>query len=120
MVTLKQAYEPAAPGDGLRVLVERRWPRGLDKVDAAVDRWEQGIAPSVGLQRWFGGRRTRWAEFRERYAFELAQHAEELARLRALEAERPLTLLFAAGALTKASIWRWRDRKGPVGVDRPN
>ena len=96
MVTLKQAYEPAAPGDGLRVLVERRWPRGLDKADAAVDRWEKGIAPSVGLQRWFGGRRTRWAEFRERYAFELGQHEEELARLRALEAEHPLTLLFAA------------------------
>ena len=96
MVTLKQAYEPAAPGDGLRVLVERRWPRGLDKADAAVDRWEKGIAPSVGLQRWFGGRRTRWAEFRERYAFELGQHGEKLARLRALEAEHPLTLLFAA------------------------
>ena len=96
MVTLKRVYEPAAPGDGLRVLVERRWPRGLDKADAAIDRWEKGIVPSVGLQRWFGGRRKRWAEFRERYAFELDQHGEELARLRALAAEHPLTLLFAA------------------------
>jgi uncharacterized protein YeaO (DUF488 family) len=96
MVTLKWVYEPVAQVDGLRVLVERRWPRGLDKADAAIDRWEKGIAPSVGLQRWFGGRRKRWAEFRERYAFELDQHGEELARLRALAAEHPLTLLFAA------------------------
>jgi uncharacterized protein YeaO (DUF488 family) len=96
MVTLKRAYEPAAPGDGLRVLVERRWPRGLDKADAAIDRWEEGIAPSVGLQRWFGGRRKRWAEFRDRYALELGQHGEKLARLRALAAEHPVTLLFAA------------------------
>ena len=96
MVTLKRVYEPAAPGDGLRVLVERRWPRGLDKADAAVDLWEKALAPSVGLQRWFGGLRNRWAEFRERYACELGQHWEDLARLRALGAEHPLTLLFAA------------------------
>jgi uncharacterized protein YeaO (DUF488 family) len=96
MLMLKRVYEPAAPGDGLRVLVERRWPRGLDKADAAIDRWEKGIAPSVGLQWWFGGRRKRWAEFRERYAFELDQHGEELARLRALAAGHPVTLLFAA------------------------
>jgi uncharacterized protein YeaO (DUF488 family) len=96
MLTLKRVYEPAAPGDGLRVLVERRWPWRLDKVSAAIDRWEKRFAPSAELHQWFGGRRARWAEFRTRYAFELSQQGEELARLRALAAGHPVTLLFAA------------------------
>ena len=81
----------------MRVLVDRRWPRGLDKANAAIDRWERGVAPSIELQRWFGGRRSRWAEFRKQYARELGEHREVLACWRALAAERPLTLLFAAG-----------------------
>jgi uncharacterized protein YeaO (DUF488 family) len=95
MLTLKRVFEPAAPADGLRVLVERRWPRGLDKASAAIDRWEKRLAPSVELHRWFGGRRTRWSEFRERYALELGRHREELAGLRAQAAGHPVTLLFA-------------------------
>jgi uncharacterized protein YeaO (DUF488 family) len=78
MLMLKRVYEPAAPTDGLRVLVERPWPWRLDKASAAIDRWEKQLAPSVELHRWFGGRRARWAEFRERYALQLVQHSEEL------------------------------------------
>lgn len=96
MVTLKRVYEAATPEDGMRVLVDRRWPRGLDKANAAIDRWERGVAPSIELQRWFGGGRSRWAEFRKQYARELGEHREVLACWRALAAERPLTLLFAA------------------------
>ena len=96
MVTLKRVYEPAIPEDGLRVLVERRWPWRLNKAAAAIDRWEKQVAPSAELHRWFGGRRARWAEFRTRYAFELDQHGTELACLRAAAAERPITLLYAA------------------------
>ena len=96
MVTLKRVYEPAIPEDGLRVLVDRRWPRKLDKASAAIDRWEKRLAPSAELHRWFGGRRTRWAEFRMRYALELCRHHEELACLRDLAAERLVTLLFSA------------------------
>lgn len=96
MVTLKWVYEPASPGDGLRVLVDRRWPRRLDKASAAIDRWKKRLAPSVELHRWFGGRRARWSAFRTRYARELVHHREQLACLRAVVAERPVTLLFAA------------------------
>jgi len=96
MVTLKRVYEPPTLGDGLRVLVERRWPWRLDKATAAIDRWEKELAPSIDLHRWFGGRRARWAEFRTRYTFELGQHAAELACLRAAAAGRPITLLYAA------------------------
>ena len=81
MVILKRAYEPAAPDDGLRVLVERRWPRRLNKATAAIDRWEKQVAPSAELHRWFGGRRARWAEFRTQYALELSQHDTALASL---------------------------------------
>ena len=96
MVTLKWVYEPVAPEDGLRVLVDRRWPWRLDKASAAIDRWAKRLAPSIELHRWFGGRRARWAEFRARYALELGQHREELVCLRAVAAERPVTLLFSA------------------------
>ena len=96
MVTLKRVYDPATPEDGLRVLVDRRWPRSLDKAGAAIDRWEKQLAPSAELQHWFGGRRTRWAEFRTQYAVELCRHREELACLRNLAAERLVTLLFSA------------------------
>ena len=96
MVTLKRVYEPPVAGDGLRVLVERRWPRRLNRAAAAVDRWEKELAPSFELHRWFGGRRARWAEFRNQYALELGQHDTELASLRAAAAEHPITLLYAA------------------------
>ena len=96
MLTLKRVYEPAVPEDGLRVLVERRWPWRLDKASAAIDRWEKEVAPSAELHRWFGARRARWPEFRTRYALELAQHRDELIRLQKEAAERPVTLLFSA------------------------
>jgi len=96
MLTLKRVYEPPALEDGLRVLVERRWPSRLDKESAAIDRWEKQVAPSAELHRWFGGRRAHWAEFRTRYVLELSQHREKLICLQAVAAERPVTLLFSA------------------------
>ena len=53
-IRLKRAYDPPAPEDGVRVLVDRLWPRGLRKADAAIDRWLKDIAPSTELRRWFG------------------------------------------------------------------
>ena len=96
MLTLKRVYEPAAPEDGLRVLIERRWPWRLDEASAAIDCWEKLVAPSAELHRWFGGRRARWAEFRMRYALELGKQRERLVCLKAVAAERPVTLLFSA------------------------
>jgi uncharacterized protein YeaO (DUF488 family) len=96
MLTLKRVYGPADPQDGLRVLVERRWPWRLNNANAAIDRWEKEVAPSAELHRWFGGRRARWAEFRSRYALELGQHQERLVCLQTEAAEHPVTLLFSA------------------------
>ena len=66
-VQLKRVYEPAAPEDGVRVLVDRLWPRGLRKADAAIDRWMKNIAPSTELRQWFGHDPGRWPAFHRRY-----------------------------------------------------
>ena len=95
-VRLKRAYEPAAEGDGTRILVDRLWPRGVSKADAALDRWLKEIAPSTGLREWFGHDPARWQEFRRRYKQELQQHAAELEELRALARHGTVTLLYGA------------------------
>ncbi|HLO64047.1 MAG TPA: DUF488 domain-containing protein [Azonexus sp.] len=95
-IRVKRVYAPAAPDDGMRILVDRLWPRGLKKADAAIDRWLKQIAPSAELRRWFGHVPERWEEFRRRYAVELRQQPEALKELRELAADKPLTLLFAA------------------------
>jgi len=71
MVKLKRAYEPAAPADGERVLVERLWPRGLRKEQAHFDLWSKDVSPSDSLRKWFHHDPDRWDEFRRRYAREL-------------------------------------------------
>ena len=71
MVRLKRAYEPVAPDDGRRVLVERLWPRGLRKEQAHFDDWLKDVAPSTTLRKWFHHDPSRWVEFEERYAREL-------------------------------------------------
>ena len=95
-IRVKRAYEPASPEDGTRVLVDRLWPRGLRKTDAAVDHWVKELAPSTELRHWFGHVPERWDEFHRRYQEELQQRPEKLDELRALAAAGPLTLLFSA------------------------
>lgn len=95
-IAIKRAYDPPAPGDGTRVLVDRLWPRGLAKANAKIDHWLKDIAPSNDLRRWFGHDPARWDGFRERYAAELSADPERLRPLRELMREGPLTLLFSA------------------------
>lgn len=95
-VKLKRAYEPPEAGDGARVLIDRLWPRGVRKVDAAIDQWAKDIAPSTALRKWFGHDPARWQEFRSRYAAEVHAHPEQLDRLRALAREGPITLVYSA------------------------
>ena len=95
-VKLKRAYEPAAPDDGARILIDRLWPRGVKKTDAAIDQWVKDIAPSTALRKWFGHEPTRWVQFRVRYAAEVHQHPEQFDRLRALARHGPITLVFSA------------------------
>jgi uncharacterized protein YeaO (DUF488 family) len=95
-IALKRAYEPAAPGDGTRVLVDRLWPRGVSKEAAAIDHWMKELAPSTELRKWFGHDPARWAEFRRRYTAELRQQADAVAQLRALARKGRVTLVYAA------------------------
>jgi uncharacterized protein YeaO (DUF488 family) len=93
---LKRAYEPAVPEDGVRILVDRLWPRGLRKADAAIDDWMKEIAPSTELRQWFGHDPERWPEFQRRYRAELQQHTQELDCIRALAKTQTVTLVYSA------------------------
>lgn len=93
---LKRAYEPVESSDGLRILVDRLWPRGLSKDKAALDDWLKDIAPSTELRRWFGHDPERWEEFQRRYREELKQHGEALEQLRGLAKEKTVTLVYSA------------------------
>lgn len=95
-VRLKRAYLPPSPEDGVRVLVDRLWPRGVRKSDAAIDRWLKEVAPSTELRRWFGHDPSRWEEFRRRYRAELSGNTAFLDELRAVAREGRLTLVYAA------------------------
>lgn len=95
-IHLKRAYEPPSSTDGVRILVDRLWPRGVSKERAAIDQWLKDIAPSTELRRWFGHDPKRWSEFRRRYRVELSHHEELLRDLRAMARKGPLTLVYAA------------------------
>ena len=95
-LAIKRVYEPVAPKDGYRILVDRLWPRGLSKERAAVDLWLKTIAPSTELRQWFGHEPAKWPEFRRKYSAELATHAEEIAQIRALAKRRRVTLVYGA------------------------
>lgn len=94
-VRLKRVYEPKAPDDGFRVLVDRLWPRGVSKSEAAADLWLKDVAPSAELRRWFDHRPDRWETFRQRYETELASNPA-LQTLRRLADTSDVTLLYAA------------------------
>jgi uncharacterized protein YeaO (DUF488 family) len=93
---LKRIYDPPADEDGRRILVERLWPRGVRKADAALDEWLREVAPSAELRRWYGHDPDKWPEFQRRYREELTARPDLLARLQAYADEGPVTLLFAA------------------------
>lgn len=95
-IRLKRAYEPPSDDDGVRVLVERLWPRGVSKADVALDRWLKEVAPSPELRKWYGHDRAKWDEFRRRYRAELDERAGEIEELRALARQGRLTLVLAS------------------------
>jgi uncharacterized protein YeaO (DUF488 family) len=93
---VKRVYEAPATNDGYRVLVDRVWPRGLKKEDAALDIWSKELAPSTALRKWFGHDPARWEGFRHRYASELDALAEFWRPLVTKAARHRVTLLFGA------------------------
>ena len=97
-IVIKRVYDEPGEGDGMRVLVDRLWPRGLSKERARVDLWLKEVAPSSELRTWFGHDPAKFDEFRRRYEAELAggPAREALARLRELTRQQQVTLVFAA------------------------
>lgn len=95
-VALKRAYEPTAPEDGQRVLVDRLWPRGLSKDKAAIDLWLKEIAPSAALRQWFSHDPARWDEFQHRYRAELDANGEVVGQLRDVIDAGKTTLIYGA------------------------
>jgi uncharacterized protein YeaO (DUF488 family) len=96
LLMVKRVYAPAAGDDGLRVLVDRLWPRGLRKEKAALTLWLKEIAPSPTLRKWFGHDPARWTEFTRSYRAELARNDEAVAKVVDLSKRGPVTLLYAA------------------------
>lgn len=95
-IYLKRAYEPAAPEDGERYLVDRLWPRGVRKDALILTAWLKDVAPSDALRRWFGHDPVRWAEFRRRYRGELKSKRTMLQPLRDALKRGTVTLVYSA------------------------
>jgi uncharacterized protein YeaO (DUF488 family) len=98
-VAVKRAYQRPAAADGIRILVDRLWPRGVSKTKLAVDLWPRDLAPTTELRKWYGHEPAKFAEFRRRYRRELAGHSERLAALRDLIKNRAATLVTATREL---------------------
>jgi uncharacterized protein YeaO (DUF488 family) len=95
-IILKRIYEEPSRTDGYRVLVDRLWPRGVSKNEAALDEWMKEISPTDELRKWFHSDRSRWSEFRRRYLSELKNHRDALRRLAQRARNQRVTLLFSA------------------------
>lgn len=96
-VKIARVYDDTPARDGMRVLVDRVWPRGLTKEAAHLERWAKNVAPSPQLRTWYGHDPAKFEEFRRRYAAELTEpeRAEAFAALNELAHAKPLLLLTA-------------------------
>jgi len=92
---IKRVYDPAKPSDGIRVLVDRLWPRGVKKATVHLDHWMKDVAPSPQLRLWFSHKPERFAEFRQHYREELASNPA-VPTLRKLGNHKRVTLLYGA------------------------
>ena len=95
-IRLKRVYEPETGSDGVRILVDRLWPRGLAKAELKLDAWMKDVAPSTDLRKWFGHDPAKWTEFRRRYAEELDANPAAVEALRDKIGRGPATLLYGA------------------------
>jgi uncharacterized protein YeaO (DUF488 family) len=125
-VAVKRVYESPAKKDGTRVLVDRLWPRGLRKQEAAIESWLRDLAPSNELRKWFHAQPERWADFRKRYLKELSAPKAQAAlnKLYDLERRGMLTLLYASKNEEHNNATVLRDllegaRKPPRGTGPP-
>ena len=114
-VRYRRIYDDVSSEDGVRILVDRVWPRGIRKPDAHIDEWMRDVAPSTELRRWYGHDPDRYVEFRRRYMAELREPARRQAaqRLRETASHDRMTLLTASRDLEHsqaAVLARWLNR----------
>jgi uncharacterized protein YeaO (DUF488 family) len=95
-IRLKRVYDEPSIGDGMRVLVDRLWPRGLTKPEVSADLWLKDAAPSSELRRWYAHDARRWRRFSRKYRGELARQPDVLDLLDDLRRRAPVTLIFGA------------------------
>lgn len=95
-IAIKRVYEPAAPSDGFRILIDRIWPRGLTKDQTHIDLWLKDLAPSTALRKWFNHDPSKWEEFRTKYLSEIESHPDEIALVRKHIKQGLVTLVYAA------------------------
>jgi uncharacterized protein YeaO (DUF488 family) len=95
-IELKRIYEPFADSDGVRILVDRLWPRGVSKERARLDYWAKEIAPSHELRKWYGHQPSRWPEFQKRYSAELDAQPEKVEELIGRIKGKHATFLFSS------------------------
>ena len=94
---IKRVYDLPAKEDGIRILVDRLWPRGIIKEKAKIDLWLREIAPSNDLRRWFSHDPKKWEEFKSKYEIELKGKKELLHKIKQIEKEKGIvTLLYSA------------------------
>lgn len=96
VIRLKRVYDPEAPTDGTRFLVERLWPRGVRKSDLPLHAWLKEVGPSTELRKWFGHSPERWEEFRSRYFAELDEKSDVWEPILAAARKGAVTLLYSS------------------------
>jgi uncharacterized protein YeaO (DUF488 family) len=99
MIRIKRVYEPVEPQDGERYLVDRLWPRGINKEKLVLAAWLKEAAPSNDLRRWYAHDPAKWDEFRRRYFAELDGNSETRQILLEASARGNVTLLFSSREL---------------------
>ena len=108
-IRIKRAYDPPEADDGLRILIDRLWPRGMPKAKLKLDSWVKHLSPSNALRKWYQHDPEKFAEFRKRYVAELKAQGEGLAELRAAVKGRTVTLLTATKELDLSHATVLRD-----------
>ncbi len=95
-INTKRIYEKPEPSDGIRVLVDRLWPRGISKENANVKEWIKEISPSLDLIKWFNHESKKWNEFKRKYKKQLQEKTELLVKLKKISQKNTLTLIYSA------------------------
>lgn len=93
-IQIKRIYDKVEKNDGIRILIDRLWPRGIKKSEAAIDLWLKNIAPSNELRKLFAHDREKWVEFKKNYIAEIKDNKDSLAIIKDKLKKSNITLLY--------------------------